>query len=174
MLFRSHGLVEIQVVLGQVGENAHRVVDTVHPIQRQSVGGCLHHHMGAAGGAHPGKQLLELQGLRCGTLSGHHLVADQILVGADQAHLGPQLLFQDGLEQIGGGGIFEGISKYFKKQGKMPSENVLKEVLKELLESKSLKRGMRFSSHYLEDPSLRKLQWNLLIKKVDSQCSGTE
>lgn len=30
--------------------------------------------------------------------------------------------------------------------------------------SKSLKRGMRFSSHYLEDPSLRKLQWNLLIK----------
>lgn len=33
--------------------------------------------------------------------------------------------------------IFEGISKYFKKQGKMPSENVLKEVLKELLESKA-------------------------------------
>mgnify|MGYP007002739813 CR=1 FL=1 len=32
--------------------------------------------------------------------------------------------------------------------------------------SKSLKRGMRFSSPYLEDPSLRKLQWNLLIKKV--------
>ena len=29
--------------------------------------------------------------------------------------------------------IFEGISKYFKNQGKMPSENVLKEVLKELL-----------------------------------------
>ena len=103
-----HGLVEIQVVLGQVGENAHRVVDTVHPIQRQSVGGCLHHHMGAAGRAHPGKQLLELQGLRCGTLSGHHLVADQILVGADQAHLGPQLLFQDGLEQIGGGGLAVG------------------------------------------------------------------
>ena len=33
--------------------------------------------------------------------------------------------------------IFEGISKYFKKQGKMPSENILKEVLKELLESKA-------------------------------------
>ena len=33
--------------------------------------------------------------------------------------------------------IFEGISIYFKKQGKMPSENVLKEVLKELLESKA-------------------------------------
>ena len=40
--------------------------------------------------------------------------------------------------------------------------------------AKSLKRGMRFSSHYLEDPSLRKLQWNLSIKKVDSQCSVTE
>ena len=33
--------------------------------------------------------------------------------------------------------IFEGITKYFKKQGKMPSENILKEVLKELLESKA-------------------------------------
>nr|UVX73369.1 MAG: DnaB-like helicase C terminal domain [Bacteriophage sp.] len=33
--------------------------------------------------------------------------------------------------------IFEGISKYFKKQGRMPSENILKEVLKELLESKA-------------------------------------
>lgn len=33
--------------------------------------------------------------------------------------------------------IFEGIAKYFKKQGKMPSENVLKQVIKELLESKT-------------------------------------
>lgn len=33
--------------------------------------------------------------------------------------------------------IFEGITKYFKKQGRMPSENILKEVLKELLESKT-------------------------------------
>ena len=103
-----HGLVEIQVVLGQIGEDAHRVVDAVHPVQRQSVGGGLHHHMGAAGGAHPGKQLLELQGLRRGALGGHHLVADQILVGADQAHLGPQLLFQDGLQQVSGGSLAVG------------------------------------------------------------------
>ena len=33
--------------------------------------------------------------------------------------------------------IFEGISKYFKKQGKMPSENILKQVIKESLESKA-------------------------------------
>lgn len=33
--------------------------------------------------------------------------------------------------------IFEGIAKYFKKQGKMPSENILKQVIKELLESKA-------------------------------------
>lgn len=33
--------------------------------------------------------------------------------------------------------IFEGISKYFKKQSKMPSENILKQVIKELLESKA-------------------------------------
>lgn len=33
--------------------------------------------------------------------------------------------------------IFEGITKYFKKQGKMPSENILKQVIKELLESKA-------------------------------------
>ena len=33
--------------------------------------------------------------------------------------------------------IFEGITKYFKKRGKMPSENILKQVIKELLESKA-------------------------------------
>lgn len=33
--------------------------------------------------------------------------------------------------------VFEGISKYFKKQGKIPSENILKQVIKELLESKN-------------------------------------
>ena len=33
--------------------------------------------------------------------------------------------------------IFEGINKYFKKSKKIPSENILKQVIKDLLESKS-------------------------------------
>ena len=103
-----HGLVEVQVVLGEIGEDAHGEVDAVHPLQHQGVGGGLHHHMGAARVPHPGEELLELQGLRRGPLGGDHLVADHVLVGADQAHLGSRLLLQNGLEQIGGGGLAVG------------------------------------------------------------------
>ena len=103
-----HGLVEVQVVLGEIGEDAHGEADAVHPLQKQGVGGGLHHHVGAAGGAHPGEQLLELQGLRRGALRGDRLAADHVLVGADEAHLGPRLLLQDGLQQIGGGGLAVG------------------------------------------------------------------
>ena len=103
-----HGLVEVQVVLGQVGKDAHGEADAIHPLQKQRVGGGLHHHVGAAGGAHPGEQLLKLQGLRRGALRGDHLVADHVLVGADEAHLGPQLLLQHGFQQVGGGGLAVG------------------------------------------------------------------
>ena len=103
-----HGLVEIQVVLGQIGEHAHGVVDAVDPVQRQGMGGDLHNNVGAAGIPHAGKQALELEGLRRGALGGHHLAADHVLVGADEAHLGACRLLQNGLEQIGGGGLAVG------------------------------------------------------------------
>jgi len=103
-----HGLMEIQVILGQVGEDAHVVVHAVDPVQIQRVGGGLHHHMGAAPVRHFPEQLLDLEGLRGGALRGDDLLADHILVGADKAHLGPFGLLQNGLQQIGGGGLAAG------------------------------------------------------------------
>ena len=103
-----HSLMEIQVVLGEVGEDAHGIVHAVHPVQGQGVGGDLHDHVGAAALPHLGKQPLELKGLRRGALRGDDLVADHILVRADEAHLGPGLLLQNGLEEIGGGGLAVG------------------------------------------------------------------
>ena len=72
------------------------------------MGGDLHDHVGAAALPHLGKQPLELKGLRCGPLRGDDPVADHVLVGADEAHLGAGLLLQDGLEKIGGGGLAVG------------------------------------------------------------------
>ena len=95
------------MVLGEVGEDAHRVVDAVDPVLKEGVGGGLHHHVGAAGVRHPAEEGLELQGFRRGPLRGHDLPADHILVGADEAHLGPPPL-QNGLEKIGGGGLAVG------------------------------------------------------------------
>ena len=103
-----HGLVEVQVVLGQVRKDAHSVMDAVHPVQEQGVGGGLHHHMGAAARAHLGQQSLQFKGFRGGALRGEDLLADHVLVGADESHLGPQGLLQDGLEQVGGGGLAVG------------------------------------------------------------------
>ena len=103
-----HGVVEIQMVLGQVGEHAHLILHAVHPVQHQCVGGNLHDHMGAAGIPHPGKQTLDIEGLRCGALRGNDFLADHVLVGADEAHFGAQRLLQNGLEQISGSGFAVG------------------------------------------------------------------
>ena len=103
-----HGLVEIQVVLGQVREDAHGVGNPVHPVQHQGVGGDLHHHMGAARLPHLGQQGLQVPGLRRGPLRGDHGIADHVLVRADEAHLGPQHLLQHRLQEIRGGGLAVG------------------------------------------------------------------
>ena len=103
-----HSLVEIQVVLGQVRKDAHGVMDTVHPVQVQGMGGCLHHHMGTAPIPHLGQKPLQFKRFRSSPLRGKGLLPDHVLVGTDQAHLGPQSLLQDGLEQIGGGGLAVG------------------------------------------------------------------
>ena len=70
-----------------------------YPIQSQCVGGNLHNCVGAAGICHPGKQCLQIGAFRCGTLCGNHLVTDQVLHGADQAHLCPPDCFQNMLQQ---------------------------------------------------------------------------
>ena len=96
------------MVPAQVGVNAHREGYAVHPVQHQCVGGHLHHHMGAARVGHLPQQLLQLEGLRRGALGVQHPVADHILYRADQAHLGPGLLFQNALDEVGAGGLAAG------------------------------------------------------------------
>ncbi len=103
-----HGTVEVQVVLGEVGKHAHLIAHAVHPVQGQGMGGDLHHHMGAARVPHPGEEPLELKGLRRGSLRGKGLLADHVLIGADEARLGPRRLLQNGFEQVGGGGLAVG------------------------------------------------------------------
>ncbi|MPM33171.1 hypothetical protein SDC9_79740 [bioreactor metagenome] len=103
-----HGLVKIQVVLGQIRKDPHVVSDTVDPALVQRVGRGLHHHMGAARIQHPAKQLMQLKALRRGPLRGQDLRADHVLVGADQTHLRPCRLLQNSLQQIRGGGLAVG------------------------------------------------------------------
>ena len=92
------------MVLGQVRVNPHLIADPIDPVQKQGVGGNLHHHIGAARIPHPGKELLELEGLGGGPLRGKDLLPNHILVCADQAHLfAPGL--QNGLEEVGGGSL---------------------------------------------------------------------
>ena len=95
-----HGLVEVQVVLGQIRENAHRIGNAVDPVQVQGMGGDLHHHMGAARVPHRGKELLEFKGLGSGPLCRQGLLPNHILVCANQAHLF-SLGLQNRLEEIG-------------------------------------------------------------------------
>ncbi len=71
-----HRTVEIQVILGQVGEQRHLEADAVNPLERQRVGGNLHHGMGAARVAHPRKERLQFVGFGGGALGLEHLVPD--------------------------------------------------------------------------------------------------
>ena len=103
-----HGLVEIQVILGQIGKGRHRKGNAVHPVQEQGVGGNLHHHMGASGLGHLREQPLELKALRGGALRGDHLIADHVLDRADQTHLRAQSLLQHGFQQVGHRGLAVG------------------------------------------------------------------
>ena len=96
------------MILTEIGEDAHGEADAVHPIQCQRVGGHLHHHVGAAGIGHLAEQAVQLEGLRRGALGMQHLIADHVLDGAHQPHLGPGLLLQNALDEIGGGGLAAG------------------------------------------------------------------
>ena len=96
------------MVLGQIGEHAHRKADAPHPLEKQRVGRHLHDHMGAARVRHAPEQALELKGFRGCALRGQDLAADHVLIGADQPHLRPQTLLQDILEKIGSGGFAVG------------------------------------------------------------------
>ena len=103
-----HGAVEVQMVLTEIGEDAHGEAHAVDPVQHQRVGGDLHDHVGAAGVGHLAEQPLQLEGLRRGALRGERLPADHVLDGADEAHLGAGLLLENALDEVGGGGLAAG------------------------------------------------------------------
>ena len=105
---RLHGVVEVQMILAQVGKDADGEPDAVYPVQRQGVGRDLHHHMGAARVGHLAEQPVQLEGFRRGALGVQHLIADHVLDGAHQPHLGPGLLLQNALDEVGGGGLAAG------------------------------------------------------------------
>ena len=100
-----HGPVKIQVVPGEVGENPRLEPQPRRPAQGQGVGGNLHHHMGAPRLLHPGQQALEGIGIRRGPLGGEGLLANEVLVGADETHLGLADRLQHPFQQICGGGL---------------------------------------------------------------------
>ena len=96
LLVRLHGLVKVQMVLGEVRKRPHGEGDAVHPVEAQRVGGDLHHHMGAAAVRHPAEPALDLPAFRGGALGGADLVAHPVFVGADKPCLRPQCLFDHG------------------------------------------------------------------------------
>ena len=80
------------MVLGQIGEDAHRIVNSIDPVQTQGVGGGLHHRIGTPGVRHLPEEPLDLKGFRRGAVRRDDLLPDHVLIGTDKAHLGPPCL----------------------------------------------------------------------------------
>ena len=78
-----HRLVEIEVVLGEVGEDAGLEGNFVRPVQHQRMARYLHHTVRAAGVCHLRKELLQLKGLRRRALGVDYLGSDHVLNCAD-------------------------------------------------------------------------------------------
>ena len=102
-----HRSVEIQMILRQVGKRTDRKLDAVDTVEHQRVGGYLHQHVGAARIRHLTEQLLQLKRLGRRALGRDDLLADHVLVGADQTDLAA-LRLQNRLDQIGGRGLAVG------------------------------------------------------------------
>ena len=106
-----HRPVEIKVILGQVREYRHIKVDARHALQRERMGGNLHHHMGAALLQHLPEQAVQLQTLGGGMFGVQELFADHVAVCADEADLSPRHRFQHMLHDVGGAGLAAGAGK---------------------------------------------------------------
>ena len=99
--------VEVQVVLGEVGEHRHVELGAVHARQSQRVRGHFHGRAGDAAVAHARQQRLELHRLRRRLARLHRLIAHAVLDGADETGAVPGRA-QEGLHQEGGGGLAVG------------------------------------------------------------------
>ncbi len=89
-----HRLVEIEMVLGEVGEDGRGEMDRIGAVERQRVGGDLHHARLVAGVEHLGERALEIDRLR-------RRAQDLMLNAPDHALHRPQQpgLAAGGLEQ---------------------------------------------------------------------------
>ena len=99
--------VEVEVVLGQVGEDGRLEPGAVDPVQGQAVAGHLHGRRLHAGVGHLGQQPLEVGGLGGGVDGRPAFVADPDLDRAEHpgdAAGGPE----DRLQHVGGGGLAVG------------------------------------------------------------------
>ena len=102
-----HRLVEVEVILCQVGECTDRKTDAVYTVEHERMRGNLHDDMGAARIAHPREQCVQLVGFRRGAFGFDHLIADEVLIGADQADLVACIL-EHMLDEVGRGGLAVG------------------------------------------------------------------
>ena len=96
------------MILRQVGKCGNVKMDAADALQGNSMAGDLHHHMGAACGAHPGKQPLQFIAFRSGALGGDGLLPDHVGHGTDEAHLRPQAALQHLLQKQCHGGLAVG------------------------------------------------------------------
>ena len=102
-----HAAVQVEVVLGEVGEAGDVEHHPVHAVERDGVRGDLHGGGVEAAFAHQGQQGVDVGGLRGGEEAGDGLPAGQDLDGADQSCLLPEGL-QQGVDEVGGGGLAVG------------------------------------------------------------------
>ena len=99
--------VEVQVVLGEVGEHGDVVVGTRDPAEREGVAGDLHRRGGDVALGHGGQQGLQVGGFGGGQLAGLHVGPDPRFHPADQAGDVPGHP-QPGLGQVARGGLAAG------------------------------------------------------------------
>jgi hypothetical protein len=81
-----HGLVEVQVVASQVGENGRSKGTAVDAIENQAMGRDLHHRPARAGIAQFGQETLQVKRLRRGLASGNDTAGGVVFHRAEQPH----------------------------------------------------------------------------------------
>ena len=99
-----HGLVEIQVVFGEIGEHCIIKFAARHAAHHQSVRGNLHAHMGHFLLGHLVEESLQIDDIGGGIVSRELLIANQRMNGADDAGL-VTFFFQNVADHMGGGGF---------------------------------------------------------------------
>ena len=99
-----HGMVVVQMVLGQVREDAHIEVDARHAFLVQGVGGDFHGYAAAAVFQHFLQQVFQFQRTRRGVRGGGDFLPVVVGDGADQPGAQPRLL-EEGMGNVGRGGF---------------------------------------------------------------------